>query len=95
MRKIGTIGDFWARPKKEIWADVQKLEKEIAEGLKKPHMKELVEHVADLLAPFDRKQIERRLGRRADNEDVRAWIDQLIEKGLIQAESECACPKRV
>lgn len=84
LRKYGTIGPFWQPSKKKIWDEVCEENKGIAEGMKQPFMKQLVEAALDLVSPsFTRKQVERRLGFFAHTTAVKNWVDQLISDGVI------------
>ncbi len=79
LRKCGTIGDFWEKPKKEIWQDVIDTEKRIAEGLEKPNIRKLVKHVYEWLGGYvPIKRIERSFGYWADSPNIRGWADRLF-----------------
>jgi hypothetical protein len=79
LRKLGTIGRFWMKPKKKLWDEIKETEQRIGEGLKKPFVKELAQHVFEMFGeqvPLQR--IERSFGYFADAPSTRQWIDQLF-----------------
>ena len=79
LRKCGTIGDFWEKPKKEIWQAVIDKEKRIAEGLEKPNIRKLVNHVYEWLGQYvPKKQIERSYGYWADSPAIRDWANKMV-----------------
>lgn len=79
LRKCGTIGDFWEKPKKVIWQDIIDREKRIAEGLEKPNIRKLVKHVYEWLGGYvPIKRIERSFGYWADSPNIRGWADRLF-----------------
>lgn len=79
LRKCGTIGDFWEKPKKEIWQDVIDKEKRIAEGLENPKIRKLVDYVYEWLGQgYPRKRIERSFGYWSDSPAVRDWANKLF-----------------
>lgn len=49
--KYGTVGKFWegGKSKKKLWAEIQAVEKKIAEGLANPDVVKLVDHVAGMV----------------------------------------------
>jgi len=85
FKKVGTIGDFWegGKNKTKIWEEIRAIEKQIAEGLNKPNMPMLVNHVYELIGnTLTLKHIERSLGYYADEPSVQQWIDKLlVEEG--------------
>lgn len=77
--KSHTIGAFWERPKKAVWQDIVDHEKRIDAGLDKPGVRELVDHVYDLLGgTVDQEDIERSFGYHAASSRVRRWAEQLL-----------------
>jgi len=79
LRKYGTIGDFWEKPKKEIWQDIIEIEKRIAEGLAKPNIKKLAHHVHEMFGQcVPLSTVERSYGYMADEPNIRDWADRLF-----------------
>ena len=79
LRKCGTIGDFWEKSKKQIWQDIIDKEKRIAEGLEKPNIRKLVNHVYEWLGGYvPIKRIERSYGYWADSPNIRDWANRLF-----------------
>lgn len=76
IKKVGTIGKFWVKPKKVLWQQVVDLEKRIGEGLEQPGMEELVVHVSELTGePI--KHVERTLGYYSDEATIKDWIETI------------------
>ncbi len=95
LHKTGFIGGFWVNPKAAIWRTVVEREKQIAEGLERPHIRQLAEHVYEMLGgtvPLAR--IERSFGFRADSEPVRRWVARLVagEDGYESAHGQVLRP---
>ena len=81
VRKIGTIGDFWegGKSKTKMWDEIKAIEKQIGEGMEKPHIKQLAEYVHDMIGGYvPLKIIERNFGYSADEDSVQEWIDRLL-----------------
>jgi hypothetical protein len=79
IRKHGTIGRFWVKSKQAIWNDVKAREKRISEGLEKPNVKRLAEHVYEFVdgcVPL--RQIERSFGYYSDSPGIINWIEQMF-----------------
>ena len=81
FKKVGTIGDFWeqGKNKKKFWDEIKTIEQRIGEGLDKPNVKRLCQHVFDFLGGFvPLKKIERSYGYDADGPAVQDWIESLL-----------------
>jgi hypothetical protein len=88
LKKYGTIGDFWERPKAALWQDVKDKEARIADGLKNPDVRRLARHVHDLLGGYvPLKDIERNYGYNADDPMIRDWIKRAFYPDKNDAES--------
>jgi hypothetical protein len=78
LKKHGSIGDFWERPKKTLWTEIREREKRIADGLEKPNVKRLARYIfEEWLGPspgLTLKQVERSFGYWADTEETQRWI---------------------
>lgn len=86
LRKFGTIGPFWSRPKRLLWAEIKQREQRIADGLKTPGMGQLIDHVSDLLqASLTYPQLRRSLGYFATESAIIEW-----RKNVVGDLSECA-----
>jgi hypothetical protein len=81
FKKVGTVGEFWeqGKSKAKLWEDIQNIEKRISEGLAKPNLKELCQHISleFFKSSESLKQIERSYGYFADTKAVQDWIDEL------------------
>ena len=81
LRKHGTIGHFWVKPKNAIWKDIQNIEQKISEGLKKPNVKRLARHLHELIGGYyPIKKLERNFGQWADEPSVAEMIDTMISQ---------------
>jgi hypothetical protein len=79
LKKYGVIGDFWERPKKRLWDEIRDKERRIAEGLERPNVRRLANHVYEMLgATVALTRIERSFGLRADSNGVQDWIESLF-----------------
>jgi len=68
LKKYGTIGPFWEKPKKVLWDEIIEIERRVAEGKEKPGVKEKARQMYELLGgcvPLD--QIERNYGYYAED----------------------------
>ena len=75
IKKYGTIGDFWMKPKKALWQAVRDKEQRIAEGLKNPDVRRLAELVHEFIGgSIPLKDIERNYGYYADDPVIQDWI---------------------
>ncbi len=78
IKKVGTIGSFWERPKGEIWAEITENEKRIGKALERREVRLLVIHVQEMLGnsvPIEK--IERPIGLHAESPGVCRWMEQL------------------
>lgn len=72
LKKYGTIGAFWVKPKKAIWEDIRRVEKRIADGLETPGIRDLVKHIHQLFGEtVPQRKIERAIGYWSDNAAVK------------------------
>ncbi len=79
LRKHSPIGPFWVKPKAAIWADIRGNEQRIADGLNQPGVRELVNHVHEILGhTVPLRTIERAFGYHAQSEPVRRWAEQRL-----------------
>lgn len=79
LRKHGAIGKFWVKPKAAIWKDITANEEKIAEGLAKPGIRQLVDHVHKLLdRTVSLRRLERSFGLDADAPCIRQWAERLL-----------------
>lgn len=79
IKKYGEIGDFWVKPKKQIWLAIIDVEKRIGEGLEQPNIKRLCKYVFDFLGGgVPLKDIERAYGFHAESDGVQGWIQTLL-----------------
>lgn len=79
IKKYGEIGDFWLKPKKQLWQEIIDIEKRIAEGLEKPNVERLCKHVHDFIGGYvSLKDIRRSFGFSAGKQPVQQWIDHLL-----------------
>jgi hypothetical protein len=82
IKKFGTIGSFWEKPKKRIWADIKAVEKRIGEGLERREVRKLARHIYEMFGEtVPLKQIERSIGFSADAPGIQEWIARLFPKG--------------
>ena len=80
LRKVGTIGAFWEKPKAEMWKDIQCIEKQIGDALANPDLKKLARQLHDLVGQdVPLKKIERTLAEQSGDEDVQAMLERLRE----------------
>lgn len=88
LKKYGTIGGFWERPKASLWQDVKDTEARIAEGLDKPDVRRLARHVHDFLGGHvPLKEIERNFGYYAEDPVIQNWIKQAFYPDEEEAKS--------
>lgn len=81
IRKIGTIGNFWAKPKSTIWKEIVEHEKRIGDGLAKPKVRAIAKYAHDFLGgAVPLKKIERNFGFFWDSDGVQDWIEQVFGK---------------
>ncbi len=79
IKKYNHIGPFWEKPKKKLWQDICEIEKQIAEGLESPGIKELVDHVYDLVGgTVPKKQLQRSFAHQAHTQSIQDWVGTLI-----------------
>ena len=72
ITKIGTLRQYWSKPRKEMWQDIKDREFTIAQGLAEPGMYQLVRHIHRMLGGHvSKKRIERNLGKIADKPHVK------------------------
>jgi len=75
LQKSGKFGDFWVKTKEDLWAEIRTLEQKIKEGLAKPQIRRLADHVYDLLgATVSRNRVDRSIGFSANHTSVKRWI---------------------
>ena len=79
LQKIGTIGAFWELPRKQIWQAVIDTEKRIADGLEKPNIRRLVDHVHSWMPGESRETLERSIGFYAESAAIKDWANSLSE----------------
>ena len=78
IKKVGTIGAFWEKPRKEIWQEIAAEEKQIAEAIERQDVRRYIKHIYDLLCEtVPMKEIERSIGSHAHEPSVQAWIEKL------------------
>lgn len=78
LQKYGTIGAFWAKPKKNLWKEIADGERRIKEAIVRPEIRLLVNHLHDLLGdPVSITRIERTIGLHAEAPAVRRWSERL------------------
>ncbi len=78
IKKVGTVGAFWEKPRKEIWQEIADTEKRIEGALKRPDVQRLVHHIYHFLGEtVPIKQIERDVGSNPDAAAFRRWMEQL------------------
>jgi hypothetical protein len=78
IKKFGTIGSFWEKPKKEIWAGIKAVEKKIGEGLGDYRVRKVVKHIRKLLGDdVPTSRIERSYGYFANEQNIRAWLETI------------------
>jgi len=78
LRKVGTIGRFWLKPKKQIWEDIIGQERRIGVGLGQPGIKGLALHVYEFLGrTLSLRRIERSMGYSATEPQIQAWADSV------------------
>lgn len=76
--KSHTVGAFWEKPKASLWREIVDREKRIGEGLDRPGVQALVDHVYDLLGgTVDRRRIERSFGYHSTSDGVRGWAERV------------------
>jgi len=82
LKKFGTIGSFWERPKKVLWQKVIEEERRISEAMENSYNQKLVDM---LYVWFDgtesRRSIERSIGWHADYEGIRQWVERIQADG--------------
>jgi hypothetical protein len=80
LDKHGTIGNFWLKPTKANWKEVQEQEKKIAEGLEDERVRNLAKHVYKLLdGYYPLRRIERSFGFDAQSSVIQNWFDALAQ----------------
>jgi hypothetical protein len=81
LNKSGKFGDFWAKRKKDLWAEIQSIEQRITDGLANRKVRMLAEHVYALLgSTVSRNRIERSIGFSANHRSVTQWIAGIESK---------------
>lgn len=91
LRKVGTIGKFWRKPKKTLWDEIRATEQRISDGSAKPNVERLVQHVHLMLnEDVSVTRIRRSFFYWADADVTRLWIKDLFGDNLL---AECAEPK--
>ena len=84
FKKVGTIGDFWehGKSKKKFWDEIKADQKQIGEGLERPNIERLCEHVYDLLGGcVSLIKIKRSYGMWPNSRGVQNWIEELLGEG--------------
>ena len=82
IKKFGTIGSFWEKPKKKMWADIVAVEKRIGEGMKRREVRKLARHIYEMFGEtIPLKKIERSISFSADAPSIQQWIEQLFPQG--------------
>jgi hypothetical protein len=77
IRKVGTVGQFWAKPKKALWQEIRDVEKQIGDGLEQPGVEELADFVADMIGePLT--DVKRKLGYYANEPTIQEWIEKVV-----------------
>lgn len=79
VRKLGQIGGFWVESRAAIWRGIRDREERIADGLERPHVRPLVDHMyalCDGTVPV--AKIERAVGYYAADPDVQAWAERVV-----------------
>ena len=78
LQKYGTIGPFWEKPKKQLWKEIAEEEKKIAESLKRPDVRRLVDHMYHFFGEtISIKELERDVGSDPDAPAFQRWMEQL------------------
>ena len=79
IKKVGNIGQFWIKPKDEIWSDVVAKEKRIADGLEQPNVKKLAQYAFEFIQGYvPLREIERNFGYDWDSPAIQNWIKQVF-----------------
>jgi len=82
LRKVGTIGKFWEKPKKQMWDEIRSIEKRIGDALENPDLRRLARHIHDLFGQdLPLKKIERSFAERAGDQDVQEMLRNLRDGG--------------
>lgn len=90
LKKYGTIGKFWVKPMKRLWAEIQSEEKQIGEALANANLKRFAKHLHGLVGQeVSLERIERNYAQFANDPDVQslllqfiAELDETAEQGL-------------
>jgi hypothetical protein len=79
LKKFGTVGAFWEKPKKELWQEIAAEEKQIADALQQNNVSAYVQHLYDMLdGTVSLKELERSIGSLvARDPSFLAYIEQL------------------
>ncbi len=78
IKKVGTIGAFWEKPRKEIWQEIAAEEQQIAEAIERQDIRRYIKLVYDLLGEtVSMKAIERSIGLHANDPGLLAHIEKL------------------
>jgi hypothetical protein len=83
IRKVATVGNFWAnKSKATIWTEIKNQERLIAENLQRPEIARLVKYIYEIY--FGRKEplkdIQRSIGLHADDEGIRQWAEKVATR---------------
>lgn len=81
LRKHGTVGRFWERSTKKLWAEVVAHERRIAAGLERPEIEKLVRYVYKEMfgETVCGRRIERAYGLHADADTVQRFAGQISD----------------
>jgi len=78
LHKVGTIGAFWEKERGLMWKDIQAIEKQIGDALANPDLGKLARQLHALVGQdVPLKKIERSLGERAGDEDIKGMLQRL------------------
>jgi hypothetical protein len=88
IKKIATVGKFWTKPKAKIWEEIKAQEEQIGNNLEEKKLRRLVNFVHEDFfgGQMARKDIERSIGRHADNDGIRRWAEQVFARWTEQYE---------
>lgn len=92
LKKHGTIGKFWEKPKKQLWQDIRDTEQRITDGLEQPKFRLLARHVYEMIGGyFPLKHVERSIGFHASEPSTQAWAERVwASKGPEAVAPSCA-----
>ena len=79
LKKVGKIGEFWAKPREVLWQGVIDREQRIGEGLQNPGVRKLAKYICHMLnGEVSLEEVLRSYGYSADEPWVQAWIAELV-----------------